>query len=374
MSNSSTSPASEKNLRYEKIPLLAKKKPVAVVGCSGMAGQQFVEALDGHPWFEIVDLFANSTAGKTYYQARRSISGYNPSPEVGNIVVKKVEEGNFSDYAVVFSAIPSEQAEKIEANIAKVCPVISTASFYRYHDDIPIYLPIVNGEHYPLFDLQKKNRGWKGFIAPGPNCTTVGLVIALAPIYEKFGIKTVHMASMQAVSGAGYNGVSSYDILGNVIPYIPGEEGKVPKEVIKILGKVEGEKINTPKIPIEAKCNRVAVLDGHTESVFIQTENSATIEEIEQCFREYKGQTAELGLPNEPTPPIQVYGKDQKFLPQPRVNLERADSGMTTFIGGIENTVFENGFKFTVLSHNTELGAGRGGVLSAEYLVKKNYI
>ena len=180
------------------------------------------------------------------------------------------------------------------------------------------------------------------------------------------------MVSMQAVSGAGYPGVPSWDIMGNVIPYIPHEEEKVCKEMKKIIGTFEDGKITIPDFTIDAKCNRVPVLSGHTESIFYETVENATVEEIKDALINFEGETAGMDLPNAPEHPIIVF--DDPFRPQPRVDLQDKSSGMITFVGGISDSTFANGFKMTALSNNTELGAGRGGVLSAEYLYKKGYI
>jgi aspartate-semialdehyde dehydrogenase len=338
-----------------------------------MAGQQFVEALDGHPWFQIVSLLGEKKeAGMTYRQARRGFSAVKTSPEIMDLKIKLLDDFDINSVDVVFSAIPSEVAEELEAKIAAKKPVISTASAYRYHDDVPIYLPIVNGEHYKMIDLQRKNRGWKGYVMPGPNCTTVGLTVAMYPIWKKFGIKSIHMVSMQAISGAGYPGVPAYDIVANVIPYIPHEEEKVCKEMKKIIGTFKDGKIISPEFKIDAKCNRVQVISGHMESIFFETEKKTTVEEIKAALVNFEGATAGMDLPNAPKHPICVF--DDPFRPQPRIDMADKANGMITFVGGISASNYENGFKMTALSNNTELGAGRGGVLGAEYLLKKGYL
>ena len=353
-----------------------KKFQVAVIGATGMAGQQFMEALVGHPWFEVYSLHGHSSVGKKYGTSIRGFTGYEYPEKIKNITVQNTDDLDLDSVDIVFSAIPSKHARKIEGKIAKKVPVISTASAYRYEEDVPIFLPIVNGEHYKILDIQKEERNWEGFIVPGPNCTTVGLSISLSPIYKLFGVKTVHMTSMQAISGAGYPGVAAYDIVANIIPHIQGEEEKVIKETKKILATIKDKKFLPAPITIDCKCNRVPSINGHMESVFVQTENEFdSIQEIIDTFRNFKGETYDLNLPNAPEPPIQVC--DDPFRPQPRIDLSKGEdpkNGMKTFIGGVEKTHFPNGFKYTVLSHNTELGAGRGGILSAEYLVAKGYI
>ena len=351
------------------------QKKVSVVACTGMAGQQFVKALDNHPWFSIESLHGTSSAGYTYREKSRGFSSYQASEAILDMKIQPIEDIDFNNVDMVFSAVPGDVAQTIEGNIAKYIPVISTASFYRYQPDVPIFLPIVNGDHYHLFNEQKLRRNWDGFVCPGPNCTTVGLAISTFPIFKKFGLKSMHAVSMQAISGGGYPGVPSYDILGNVVPYIPNEEGKVIREIKKIYANYGSGVLQEPSFPLDAKCNRVPVVDGHIESVFIQTEHLTTVEEISQLLREFRGQIHGLNLPNGPEFPIKVFSNDEPYRPQPRIEFtDSSANGMITFVGGISKTNFKNGFKFTVLSHNTELGAGRGGVLSAEYLVAQNYI
>ena len=353
---------------------MIKPRKTAVIGATGMAGQQFIDALNNHPWFEVVSLHGSSTVGKTYKEARKGFNNSKIAQKILNMKIRDIKDIDVSQIDVFFSAVPSSVAKSLEAELASAKPVISTASAFRYEDDVPIYLPIINANHMQMLDHQKKNRGWKGFVLPGPNCTTVGLAISLYPVFKKFGLKSVHMVSMQAVSGAGYPGVPSFDIIGNVIPHIPQEETKVKKEVRKVLGYWDNESkvMNIPEFKMDAKCNRVPVLNGHTESVFIETVKETTKEEIISTWREFEGDTSktEIKLPNAPESAIIYY--DNPYHPQPRVDLE--GNGMSTLVGGLEETEFVNGFKYTTISHNTELGAGRGGVLSAEYLIAKEYI
>ncbi|MEJ2249525.1 MAG: aspartate-semialdehyde dehydrogenase [Candidatus Lokiarchaeota archaeon] len=353
---------------------MRNKYKIGVIGATGMAGQQFMESLVNHPWFEIDSIFGHNSVGKKFGDSIRGLSNFNYPPEILDLKVKDSKDIESNNIDIFFSAIPSNEAKEIEGKLAKTTPVISTASAYRYKDDVPIFLPIINGEHYKLLDVQKENRNWEGFIVPGPNCTTVGLCISLYPIYKKFGIKCVHMSSMQAISGAGYPGVPAYDIVANVIPHIAGEEEKVIIETKKILGTFQEKKIQPLDFQLDCKCNRVPSINGHMENVFIETIRPfEKIQEIKDIWINFAGYTAEFDLPNSPRKPIRVF--EDPYLPQPRINLQNGrESGMTTYIGGIEKTVFKNGIKYTVLSHNTELGAGRGGVLSAEYLVAKGYI
>jgi aspartate-semialdehyde dehydrogenase len=355
------------------LPFKMKRRKCAIIGCSGMAGQQFIESLQNHPWFEITGLFGANRTGKPF----KEILGYSDiifEENINSMHVQSIVGFRSDNYDLVFSAVPAEAAKDLESKIAQDIPVISTASYFRYFDDVPIFLPIVNASHFELFKLQKENRKWNGFVCPGPNCTTVGLSIGLYPIYRKFGLDSVIMTSMQAISGAGYNGVSSYEIMGNIIPHIPKEEEKVRKELLKIYARFEKNELILPKIPIETKCNRVPVLNGHTQSVFFQTNIETNIEDIRKELTDFQSATRDYILPNCPDYPIYLFPETEKFRPQPRLELAKSDSGMITFIGGLEPTVFPRGFKMTILSHNTQIGAGRGGVLSAEYLMKKGLL
>lgn len=352
---------------------------VAVIGCTGMAGRNLVIALEKHPWFKITSLHGSRNVNKPYRELIKISPGI-LSETVLNCNVSTVNdlENNLDSIDVIFSAIPSENAALIEGKLAEFKPVISTASAFRYDSDVPILLPVVNGEHYKAIFTQKRLRNWKGFVCAGPNCTTVGLAVALAPIFRKFGLTTVHLVSMQAISGAGYPGVPSFDILGNIIPYIENEEKKVKIEIKKILAKIINENNestwNFPEFKIDCKCNRVPVITGHTISVFFQTKFPTNVEEIQTTLQNFKGDTNELNLPHNPEPVIHVFNSDTPDRPQPRLEFHSPNTGMTTFIGGLESTSFENGFKMTILSNNLELGAGSGAVLNAEYLVEKGLI
>ena len=352
---------------------------VAVIGCTGMAGRNLVVALDQHPWFKITSLHGSRNVNRLYRELIKISPGL-LSEDVLNCKVSTVDdlENNIDSIDVIFSAIPSVNAALIEGKLAEFKPVISTASAFRYDSDVPILLPVVNGNHYKAILTQKRLRNWKGFVCTGPNCTTVGLAVALAPIYRKFGLNSVHLVSMQAISGAGYPGVPSFDILGNIIPHIENEEEKVKNEIKKIFASIETVAIkpnwNYPDFEIDCKCNRVPVITGHTISVFFQTKLATDVEEIQNTLRNYKGDTDELHLPHHPDPVIHVFNSDSPYRPQPRLEFHSPKTGMTTFIGGLESSSFENGFKMTILSNNLELGAGSGAVLNAEYLVNKGLI
>lgn len=359
-----------------------KKKRVAVVGATGIAGQQCLVALDRHPWFEVVKLAASTrSAGKSYAEAirdaktgaRRWWCNEEPTDEVLRLAVENGADMDASQVDVVFSAVESDAARELEPEYAKVTAVISTASAFRYEPDVPIMVPGVNLQHAGLIDMQRRKHGWKGFIAPLPNCTTMGLVVTLKPLQDRFGIERVLMTSMQGISGAGRSpGVLGLDILDNVIPFISGEEEKVAKETGKILGVVGEAGIRPAGFPVSATCTRAAVLEGHTEAVFLSTSQPCTVAEVAAAFREFGSEFIELGLPSAPKRMITVH--DDPFRPQPRLDRD-ADGGMTTSVGRIRaDAALSNGIKYLLVSHNTKMGAAKGAVLTAEYLVTAGYI
>ena len=257
------------------------QKKVAIIGVTGSVGQEFVLSLNNHPWFEVTQIAASErSAGKKYLDAIKDASGiiaWDVSGEIPEYIkemtVKSVDELDVSQLDLVFSAVESEAARDIESKMAADLPVISTSSAYRYEDDVPILIPGINDEHTELLETQKKNRNWKGWIAPLPNCTTTGLAIKLKPLLDQYGAKKVMMTSMQAISGGGKSGVSVMGITDNIIPYIPKEEGKVRIETRKILGKLEDGKITDADLRISCTCTSVTVIDGHTESVLAETTN-----------------------------------------------------------------------------------------------------
>lgn len=370
--------------------------PVAVLGATGEVGQKFVINLQRHPWFELTALYASErSAGKKYADAlnygrenSRWFCKEVPSEKILDMTVWNLRNVRPEENSLLFSALPSETALEVEGNIAKKKPVVSTASAYRYFDDSFVYLPGVNESHAGIIDVQQKDRGWKGFVVPQPNCTTIGLVMSLKPVHDEFGLEHVTMASMQSVSGAGYGAVRSWAeqrkaqgsdlpagldefsqgvFEGNVIPYIHMEEEKVRKETVKLLGEFSAGKIRPAGFKIACKCNRVPVLDGHTESVFIETTKGCSIDELKEVWKSYRGEPQKLALPTAPKQPIMVM--DEIDRPQPRFDAA-VEGGMIAVIGGVEANAFDNGFQYTVLSHNTELGAAKGAVLAAEYLYK----
>lgn len=359
---------------------MAKLRAV-LIGATGLAGQQFIAALKDHPYLEITGLAASPrSAGKPYVDALKTASGmtawFVPEPLPANIAqmtVRSGEEISARDYDLAFSAVEADVAREIEPRLAKDIPVISAASAFRYDDDVPLLIPPINADHTALIVEQKRRRGSKGFIVPIPNCTTTGLATALAPLEAAFGIKAVLMTSMQAISGAGRSpGVIGMDILDNVIPYIPKEEGKVEVETAKILGKLSGTAIARHAMKVSCTCTRVAVLEGHTEAAYVSLQKKASPAEVAAAMRAWRGAEITRRLPTAPPNWIEVL--DDPFRPQPRLDRD-THGGMATTVGRIrEDGVLENGIKFVLVSHNTKTGAAKGAVLVAELLKEQGLL
>ncbi|CAI8050899.1 Aspartate-semialdehyde dehydrogenase [Geodia barretti] len=286
------------------------------------------------------------------------------------MTVGSVDDLDLSQLDLVFSAVESKAARGIETKIAALVPVISTSSAYRYEEDVPILIPGINDEHAELLEVQKKNRDWKGWVAPLPNCTTTGLAITLKPLYEKYGAKKVLMTSMQAISGAGRTpGVSAMSISGNILPFIPNEEDKVRKETKKILGRLKDGKIEDADIGVSSTCTRVPVIDGHTESVFVETAKEIDPQMAKQAYDDANREITVRGLPSAPENYYAFH--EDPTRPQPRIDREVGD-GMTTTIGRVEKEdLFDHGLKYVLFSHNKKMGSAKGAVLLAESLYKK---
>ncbi|MCL2626992.1 MAG: aspartate-semialdehyde dehydrogenase [Cystobacterineae bacterium] len=354
-----------------------KKLRCALLGATGLAGQQFVAALASHPWFELTGLAASTrSAGKHYMEALRRPNGMSgwflSEPLPSRIASMPVVAGDALDvglFDIVFSAVAADVALALEPVYAQRLPVISTASAFRYGDDVPLLLPPINAEHSQLIEKQKQQRGFEGFIAPNPKGAAIGLALSLAPLVQNYGVKAVLMTSMQAISGAGRApGVAALDILENIIPYIPKEEGKVEIETKKILGQMD-----TPHaMKVSCTCTRVPVLEGHTESVFVSLEKPASVEELAQTMHAWQGTEVSQKLPSAPPRWIEVM--DDPFRPQVRLDRDM-HAGMATIVGRIrEDDVLENGFKYVLVSHNTKMGAAKGALLIAEMLYAQGRI
>jgi aspartate-semialdehyde dehydrogenase len=356
---------------------------VAVVGATGLAGQQFLAALATHPTFEVTKLAASArSAGKRYGDAIRDASGAvawyaaTPlSPKFAAMMVEDAEQLDAREVDLVFTAIDAAPARELEPRYAAHVPVISTASAFRYEDDVPLLLPGINMEHAPLLRRQSERRGWKGWVAPNPNCTTVGLAMTLAPLHRAFGVKRVHMVSMQAVSGAGRSpGVIGMDIIDNIIPHIPKEEEKVQKETLKILGVLgSGDAGITPaSIAVTCTCTRVGVIEGHTEVVHVELAREPAQAAIVDVWRSFGKEFVAAGHPS--APPALIHVHEDPFRPQVRLDRDMND-GMTTVVGRLRrDETVAGGWKYMLVSHNTKMGAAKGCILVAEHLHATGYL
>jgi len=346
---------------------------VGILGATGNVGQRFIQLLEGNPWFKVTALAASDrSTGLPYHQACTWRISADCPASVRDMTIQSCEPG--LDCEMVFSALPADTAGPIEEQMAAAgYAVLSNASSHRMDTDVPLLIPEVNPEHTALIMQQRTRRGWsKGFIVTNPNCSTTGLVLALKPLHEAFTIRRVLVTTMQALSGAGYPGVPSLDSLDNVVPYIKGEEEKMAVEPRKLLGKLNlsrGE-IDYADMRISAACNRVAARDGHLETVSLELEKKASVEEIVQVLRAFRSEPSRLGCPSAVEPVLNV--RDE--LDRPQTVLDRdSGRGMAVTIGRIRPCPVLD-FKFVVLSHNTVRGAAGGAILNAELLVAQGWL
>ena len=346
-----------------------EKIKVGILGATGMVGQRFVELLQDYPWFEVTELAASErSAGRSYKEAlgkRWSLSDKIPE-NVANIKVKECKPN--LDCKIVFSALDSSVAGPIEEEFAKNgYAVFSNSKNHRMDDDVPLLIPEVNVEHLSILKKQKERFG-KGFIVTNPNCATIGLVMALKPLDDNFGLKKVFVTTMQALSGAGLAGLS-LDIDDNVIPYIDGEEEKVETESMKLLGKIKNDKFSFADIKISAQCNRVNVKDGHLEAVSVELDKKADLGQIKDALKNFNP-LKELNLPSAPNPLIVL--KEEVDRPQPKHD-RGLGNGMAVTVGRIRKCNILD-YRFSVLSHNTIRGAAGASILNAELMKFKGYI
>jgi len=339
---------------------MADKYKCAILGATGAVGQRFIQMLEGHPWFEVEALAASSrSAGKRYSEACKWMLEGDMPEEVARM--KALDPANVKGADIAFSALPAEIAYDVEANLAKKIPVFSKAKSHRTDADVPVLVPEVNWEHMRLVDVQKKLRKTDGFITADPNCTTTQLLIALKPL-EPYGIQSVIVTSMQALSGAGYPGVSGLDIEDNVLPFIRGEEEKVEYELNKVLGKLGKSSVTPAGIRVSASCNRVNVLDGHTECVVVGLRKSPGIGTIKKAMSQFKSKPQQLRLPTAPDQPLVVLNEECR--PQPRKDRNR-ELGMSVTVGRVREDQVHS-VKFVCVGHNTVRGAAGNGILNAE--------
>lgn len=345
-----------------------KKIEVAVLGATGSVGQKFIELLTDHPLFELNELAASEkSAGKKYKDAANWIMHKPLSEKYSDMIIKECKPNLKSK--LVFSALDASVAGEIEEEFAKAgYLVVSNARNHRFDNDVPLVIPEVNPDH---LDMIKKQKFGEGAIITNPNCSTIGLLIALKPLHDNFIIESFNVVTLQAISGAGYPGLSSMDILDNTIPFISGEESKMEKEPLKILGKMKADgAVENANIKISAQCNRVAVIDGHLECVQVKLKKKPTAEEIIDSWVNFKSEPQKLNLPSAPKQPI-YYFYEEKY-PQPKIH-RNLQNGMAVSVGRLrECSLFD--YKFVVLSHNTVRGAAGGTILIAELLYSKGYL
>lgn len=350
---------------------MTNKIPVGILGATGTVGQRFIQLLEGHPWFEVAWLAASDrSAGKKYREAatwRLST----PVPErVASMIVNAAAPANDTP-RLVFAALDATAAREIEPAFAGAgCAVVSNSSAFRMAEDVPLVIPEVNADHTALIKTQKWYKKNGGFMVTNPNCSAIGLVLALGPLHQSFTVQKIFVATMQAVSGAGYPGVPSLDIVGNVIPYIANEEPKLEAETSKLLGRLEGEHVQPANLVVSAHCNRVAVEDGHTESVSMQLGKKPSSAEIVSAWTEFRCTPQKLDLPSAPEQPI--FYDPAPDRPQPRLDRDRG-RGMSAVVGRLRPcNIFD--WRFTVLSHNTIRGAAGAAILNGELLKAQGYL
>ncbi len=342
---------------------MQNKYPIGILGATGMVGQRFIQLLENHPWFEVAWLAASDrSSGKTYGEAAKWRLD-TPLPErIARMTVSPANPAGAPK--IIFAALDADIARDMEPKFATAgCAVVSNSSAFRMHASVPLVIPEVNADHLHLIEEQPWRKESGGYMVTNPNCSAIGLVVALKPIQERFGIEQIFVTTMQAVSGAGYPGVPSMDILGNVVPYIKNEEEKMEAETLKLLGRFEGHAVKPLNARMSAHCNRVAVEDGHTESVSIKLAKPATREQMLAAWAEFRP-LAGQHLPMAPEQPIEFATQDDR--PQPRLDKNRG-RGMGVTVGRLRPCGLLD-WKFTVLSHNTIRGAAGAAILNAELL------
>jgi aspartate-semialdehyde dehydrogenase len=347
---------------------MSERIPVSVLAATGSVGQRFVQLLDRHPWFEVTALSGSDRSiGQRYGDACHWVLP-EPMPEWARDMTVVPTNPESAGATFAFSALPASIAQEVEPEFARAgVKVCSNASAYRAEPDVPILLPEVNPDHTRLVETQRAQRGWSGCIITNPNCTSTGMTIALKALQDAFGLSLVFAVSLQALSGAGYPGVSSMDIIDNVIPFIGGEEDKVEWEPRKMLGRFEDGSIDLAEFAVSAHTNRVAVSDGHLVCLSIELGKRSDVRRVAQALRDYQAPAESRELPSAPCPVIVIRQEDNR--PQPRLD-RMTGSGMATVVGRLRpDPIYD--VKFVVLSHNTVRGAAGGSLYNAELLVKQ---
>jgi aspartate-semialdehyde dehydrogenase len=349
---------------------MSNKLPVGILGATGVVGQRFIQMLEHHPWFEVAWLAASDRSeGRPYAEAARwRLKTAIPANVARMTVAPAKPEGAPK---IIFAALDAAIARELEPQFAEAgCAVVSNSSALRMQSDVPLVIPEVNGDHIRLIDQQSWRTKSGGYVVTNPNCSTIGLVLVLAPLHRAFTLETVMAVTMQAVSGAGYPGVASLDILGNVIPHIKNEEEKMEEETQKLLGVLQGSQVKPAPFAVSAQCNRVAVEDGHTESIAIRLKQKASADEIIAAWNDFRAEPQQLRLPSAPAQPV-VY-TTAPDRPQPRFDCDLG-AGMTSSVGRLRKCNVLD-WKFTVLSHNTIRGAAGAALLNAELLKVRGYL
>jgi aspartate-semialdehyde dehydrogenase len=349
-----------------------KKLKAGILGATGTVGQRMIQLLEDHPWFEVSCVAASdNSAGKNYAHATRWMLETPIPNAVSQMTVQPCRPGLDCDF--VLSGLPSSIAEETELELAKAgLPVISNASSHRMKPDVPLLIPEINAEHLDAVPYQKKRIGSSGFIVTNPNCSAIGLVFPMAALHRRFGLEALHVVTMQALSGAGYPGVASLDIIDNVLPAIDmgGEDKKIETEPLKILGRWSETRFIDAPIRVSAQTHRVNVRDGHLEAVSVKLAKKATREEVEAAIRKFNSPIDELALPSAPRPVMLLESHIQR--PQPRLDRDRAN-GMAVVVGPVSPCPVLD-FKFRLLSHNTIRGAAGAAILNAELLYRKGML
>ncbi len=349
---------------------MSTKIPVAVLGATGAVGQKFIKLLENHPWFEVTQVAASEKSAGRRYKEAVLWKQTTPIPDsVKDLAVQPCTPD--LDCKIAFSGLDASVAGEVEEAFAGAgYIVLSNSKNHRMDPDVPLVIPELNHDHLALIPLQRRNRGTSGYIVTNSNCSTMFLAMALGPLHRAFKVEKVFVATMQAISGAGYPGVPSLDILGNVIPYIVGEEEKMEIETRKILGRFNGKEIEPADFSVSAQCNRIAVEDGHTESVSVKFQNATTVQEIAELLHNFSGPPQQLRLPSAPERPVVVMEAQDR--PQPRFDVNHSE-GMAALVGRIR-TCSVLDFKFTVLGHNTIRGAAGASILNAELLKAEGFL
>ena len=347
-----------------------EKIPVGILGATGAVGQKFILLLSDHPWFEIRELAASQRSSGKRYQDVVNWKQERPVPDTIREMMVKDCEPNL-ECKIVFSGLDSSVAGEVEEAFAQAGYwVFSNAKNHRMDSDVPLVIAELNPDHLNMVPHQQKNRGWEGAIITNANCSAVVLALSIGPLHKMFGLETVHVVTFQALSGAGYPGVSSLDILGNVIPFISGEEDKIESETQKILGALDGHQFSPAPFTVSAHANRVPVEEGHLECVSVKLKQKAGPEEVTRCWQEFRGSEHELNLPSAPQQPVVVVSEEDR--PQPRRDVWKYE-GMSALVGRVRPCPLFD-VKYVVLGHNTIRGAAGASLLNAELVLKKGML